>query len=50
MTIIARPRVDILLRIAAVLWVVWGLVHMFAGGVTMARDTTEAVQGIADVV
>lgn len=38
------------LKIAAVLWIVWGLVHMFAGIATMARDTPEAVQGIADGV
>lgn len=38
------------LKIAAALWVVWGLVHMFAGIATMARDTPEAVGGIADAV
>ncbi|MEO1056062.1 MAG: hypothetical protein AAFY28_04030 [Actinomycetota bacterium] len=40
----------VLLRIAAALWVVWGLVHMFAGAVTIGRDTPEAVEGIADAV
>ncbi len=39
-----------LLRIAAGLWLIWGLVHMFAGIATMARDTPEAVGGIADAV
>ncbi len=38
------------LKAAAALWLVWGLVHMFAGIVTMARDTPEAVGGIADAV
>ncbi len=38
------------LRVAAVLWVVWGLVQIFAGIATMARDTPEAVSGIADAV
>lgn len=40
----------IALKITAVLWVVWGLVHMGAGIITMARDTPEAVGGIADAV
>lgn len=43
-----------LLRISAVLWVVWGLVHVFAGVVTLqsifAGDTAEAIQGIASKV
>ncbi|MEM8486772.1 MAG: hypothetical protein AAF564_14565 [Bacteroidota bacterium] len=41
-----------LLKIAAVLWVVWGLVHIFAGGITMyfvlSGDISAAVSGIAD--
>jgi hypothetical protein len=40
----------IALKFTAGLWVVWGLVHMFAGIITMARDTPEAVGGIADDV
>jgi len=36
------------LKIAAVLWVIWGLVHLLAGVLTMAQDATGAVQGIAD--
>lgn len=43
-----------LLKIAAVLWVVWGLVHMFAGVITIffvsTGDITSAVSGIADAV
>ena len=38
------------LKIAAVLWVVWGLVHMFAGIMTITQETSGAVAGIADAV
>ena len=38
------------LRVAAVLWVVWGLVHVLAGVLTMSLDTATAVAGIADGV
>lgn len=38
------------LRIVAVLWAVWGLVHLFAGVMTMSLDSVAAVQGIADGV
>ena len=43
-------RDKLFLRIASVLWVVWGLVHMLAGVLTVSRDTPAAVQGIADAV
>lgn len=49
-TIIEQPRTVWLLRVSAVLWVVWGLVHMLGGILTIGGDTTEAVQGIADGV
>ena len=49
-TITEDPRTTWLLRVAAGLWVVWGLVHALAGVLTMSRDTAEAVQGIADGV
>ena len=43
-----------LLRISAVLWAVWGLVHVFAGVVTLqnifAGDTAKAIQGITSKV
>lgn len=39
-----------LLKVAGVLWVIWGLVHVFAGVMTMALDTGAAVAGIADAV
>lgn len=38
------------LRIAAVLWCIWGLVHMFAGIMTISQDAAGAVAGIADAV
>ena len=44
----------LLLKISAVLWVIWGLVHMFAGGITMyfilSGDIAAAIGGIADAV
>lgn len=47
-------NLTILLKISAVLWVIWGLVHMFAGGITMyfilTGDISSAVAGIADAV
>lgn len=47
-------NVSILLKIAAVLWVIWGLVHMGAGGLTMSAvlggDIAGAVSGISDAV
>lgn len=41
---------SLLLKIAAVLWVIWGLVHMFAGVMTISQDAAGAVSGIADAV
>ncbi|MEM6371660.1 MAG: hypothetical protein AAF727_02635 [Pseudomonadota bacterium] len=38
------------LKIASVLWVIWGLVHMVAGVLTIAQDASGAVAGIADAV
>ena len=40
----------LLLKIAAVLWVIWGLVHALAGGIVLSSDATGALQGIADAV
>lgn len=40
----------LLLKIAAALWIIWGLVHMFAGVMTISQDTGGAVAGIADAV
>ena len=43
-----------LLKISAVLWIVWGAVHMLAGAMTMnlvlSGDIAGAVAGIADAV
>ncbi|MFT4783287.1 MAG: hypothetical protein ACI9IV_001021, partial [Paracoccaceae bacterium] len=39
-----------ILKIVAVLWVVWGLVHILAGVMTMSQDTVGAIAGIADAV
>ena len=45
---------SLLLKISAVLWIVWGLVHVFAGIMTMnfiiSEDISAAVSGIADAV
>jgi len=38
------------LKIATVLWIIWGLVHMLAGILTISGDATASVQGIADAV
>lgn len=39
-----------LLRLAAVLWVIWGLVHVLAGVMTIGQNTADAIAGIADAV
>ncbi|MEM6464363.1 MAG: hypothetical protein AAF724_20870 [Pseudomonadota bacterium] len=38
------------LKIAAVLWVIWGLVHLFAGVVVLSGDASAGFQAIADAV
>ena len=38
------------LRIAAVLWVIWGLVHALAGILVITGDTASGFQAIADAV
>lgn len=38
------------LKAAAVLWVVWGLVHMFAGFIVLTEDASGGLQAIADAV
>lgn len=37
-------------RAVAILWVVWGLVHLLAGVMTMSLEAAAAVAGIADGV
>ena len=41
---------SLILKIAAVLWLIWGLVHMFAGVIVISSDTSGAVSAIADAV
>lgn len=47
-------NLSILLKVAAILWVIWGAVHIFAGAITMyfisSGDITSSVSGIADAV
>lgn len=38
------------LKTAAVLWVIWGLVHVLAGMIVLASDATGGFQAIADAV
>lgn len=38
------------LKIATVLWIVWGLVHAFAGGMVLAQDASGGFSAIADAV
>jgi hypothetical protein len=38
------------LKIAAGLWVVWGLVHVLAGVIVLSSDTAGGFQAIADAV
>ncbi|AFY58838.1 hypothetical protein Riv7116_6510 [Rivularia sp. PCC 7116] len=47
---ISQQNTHILLKISAILWVIWGLVHALAGGLTISGDTAVAVAGIADAV
>jgi hypothetical protein len=47
-------NLTVLLKISAVLWVIWGLVHILAGVMTMkgvlTNDISASVSGIADAV
>ncbi len=45
---LSSATVTTLLRVAALLWVVWGIVHLAAGIGVMSSDTTTAVELIAD--
>lgn len=38
------------LKVAAVLWVIWGLVHMLAGIIVIPSDAAGGFAGIADAV
>ncbi len=50
MSQISQQNTHILLKISAILWVIWGLVHAFAGVITISSDTAAAAAGIADGV
>ena len=39
-----------LLKIVSFLWVIWGLVHMLAGGINISSDPAGGFQAIADAV
>lgn len=39
-----------LLKVASVLWVIWGLVHMLAGIIVIPADASGGFQAIADAV
>lgn len=42
--------VKVALRASAVLWLIWGLVHILAGVMTLTQETGAAIAGIADAV
>lgn len=46
----SKSALSILFKITAGLWVVWGLVHMLAGVLTVSHDTVGTVAGIADAI
>lgn len=39
-----------ILQISAILWVIWGLVHMLAGGIVLSSDTVAGFAAISDAV
>lgn len=47
-------KASVLFKIAAVLWIIWGLVHILAGVLTMnfilSGDIAASISGIADAV
>lgn len=47
-------NLSILLKISTILWIIWGLVHVFAGVMTMkgilTDDISSSVAGIADAI
>jgi hypothetical protein len=47
-------KYSILFKVAAILWIIWGLVHILAGVMTMkgilTEDISASVSGIADAV
>lgn len=47
---LSQQNTRMLLKISAILWVIWGLVHALAGVMTISGDTAAAAAGIADGV
>ena len=45
-----RQQASTLLKISAILWVIWGVVHALAGVLTIYQETAGAIAGIADGV
>ncbi|MEQ9279166.1 MAG: hypothetical protein RLN83_06680 [Balneola sp.] len=47
-------KTSILLKASSILWIIWGIVHIFAGVMTMkgilTNDISSSVSGIADAV
>ena len=47
-------KTSILLKTSSILWIIWGIVHIFAGVLTMkgilTNDISSSVSGIADAV
>lgn len=39
-----------LLKIASILWIIWGAVHVLAGVIILSSDATGSVQAVADAV
>lgn len=46
----SQKTTHMLLKISAILWVIWGIVHALAGILTISGDTAAAAAGIADGV
>ena len=38
------------LKLSAILWVIWGIVHVFAGVIILTSDATGGFQAIADAI
>ena len=45
-----QQQTSTLLKISAILWVIWGVVHALAGVLTISQETAGAIAGIADGV
>ena len=44
------PTQSLVLKIAAVLWVIWGLVHVLAGVIVLSSDAAGGFAAVADAV